>query len=75
MFPSTVEDYEAVRNKDAKLRVARFLMADILGKERMISEFGWSWKQVRKLEEEYEQNVSLFFAAFFFFSSDATNHW
>jgi hypothetical protein len=58
MFPSSVREYHALKNKDVQLRIARFLMMDSVGKEKIMSEFGWTWKKVQKLDEQYEHNVS-----------------
>ena len=57
-FPSSLREYRAIRNKDIQLRIARFLMAESVGKEKMMNEFGWHWRKVYKLDEDYEHNVS-----------------
>jgi len=56
-FPASIQGYYRIRNKDIQLRVARFLTSDNNGKERMLSEFGWAWRQVRNLEEEFKSNA------------------
>jgi hypothetical protein len=57
-FPSSVAEYSNMRNKDIQLRIARFLLADDVVKDKMIREFGWTWGKVRVLCEEYDRNVS-----------------
>lgn len=57
-FPSGIAEYRAIRHKDIQVRIARFLLADKQAKERMLSEFGWAWRQVKALEDAYADNVS-----------------
>ena len=46
---------------DLQIRIARFLMEPSRGaKDRMLSEFGWTWRQTQALQDEYERNVRLF---------------
>ncbi|KAL4252081.1 hypothetical protein ABKN59_001710 [Abortiporus biennis] len=55
-FPRSLLDYSKLQNKDAKVRIARFLTSDLYTKEKMLSKFGWAWRQVRNLEDEYSLN-------------------
>ncbi|KAI0761823.1 hypothetical protein BD413DRAFT_587816 [Trametes elegans] len=57
-FPNSIADFHAIRNKDVQVRIARFLTADDLGKERMMDEFKWSWRQTAPLVSEYNKTES-----------------
>ena len=58
-FPRTVEEYRSIRNKEVQLRVARFLVTEVVPmQEMMMGQFGWAWRQVRPLKNEYERDVS-----------------
>jgi len=57
-FPRSVQDYRSIRNKEVQLRVARFLATDDVQKqETMMGEFGWAWRQVQPLKDEYERDA------------------
>jgi len=56
-FPADISEYRAIRNKDIQIRVARFLTSDSNGKDKMMSEFQWAWRQVKALSDEYAKNV------------------
>jgi len=58
IFPASSQEYFDIKNKDIQLRIARFLMADDLGKEKMMKEFGWSWGKVKTLCEVYDRMPS-----------------
>lgn len=59
-FPASIEDYHT-KPADVKMRVARFLhTTNEARQEKMLSEFGWAWRQVKPLQEVYRKNVSLF---------------
>ena len=57
-FPSTISQFNAAPN-DLQFRVARFLLADRAEKERMCDQFGWAYRQVKPLEEDFAKNVSV----------------
>lgn len=56
-FPGSVREYRAIQNNDVKFRVAKFLaLRDVKAQEQMMAEFGWAWRQVQPLKNEYEKN-------------------
>ena len=57
-FPKNVAEYHAITSRAVQMRVARFLLSERGTQERMLSEFGWAWRQVTPLVEEYASNVS-----------------
>jgi hypothetical protein len=57
LFPESVSAFWAISNKVVQLRVAKFLMSDDAEKERILSQFGWVWRQVQQLCDEYTMNV------------------
>ncbi|KII87098.1 hypothetical protein PLICRDRAFT_112494 [Plicaturopsis crispa FD-325 SS-3] len=57
-FPKSITEYYDIWNKDVQLRIARFLLADRVRQETMMSEFGWAWRQVEPLLGEMQKNVS-----------------
>ncbi|KAF8622067.1 hypothetical protein AX15_007217 [Amanita polypyramis BW_CC] len=54
-FPRNIADWRT-KSKDVQLRVARFLTGDTTKQDRMISEFGWAWRQVQPLKDDYSKN-------------------
>ncbi|KAH8103909.1 hypothetical protein BXZ70DRAFT_923311 [Cristinia sonorae] len=56
-FPINLAQYYQIRNKETQLRIARFLAADSSTRDRMMSEFGWAWRQVNNLVDEYQHNA------------------
>ncbi|KAA1468994.1 hypothetical protein DENSPDRAFT_834501 [Dentipellis sp. KUC8613] len=56
-FPKSVHEYHLIRNKDIQVRVARFLSAEKGQQEKMMSEFGWAWRQVQPLLDTYNSNA------------------
>ncbi|EPQ56551.1 hypothetical protein GLOTRDRAFT_138252 [Gloeophyllum trabeum ATCC 11539] len=65
-FPSSIGEYHAISNKDVRLRIARFLFAferqhqspaHNHQKEKMMNEFGWAFRQVKPLCDEYAKNA------------------
>jgi hypothetical protein len=63
MFPQSKEDFKT-KPADVKLRAARFLIADRARQERMLTEYGWAWRQVKALQDAFAKDVrvpSLFF--------------
>ena len=57
-FPTTIAAWWDIKDKNVQARVSRFLMADQHVKEKMLAEFGWAYRQVKPLEDEYANNVS-----------------
>ncbi|GBE86326.1 hypothetical protein BKA93DRAFT_775604 [Sparassis latifolia] len=57
-FPSDITKYHEIRSKDVQVRIALFLMADSIAKERMLTKFGWAWRQVQNLIDEYDHNTA-----------------
>jgi hypothetical protein len=60
-FPVSIEDFHG-KPKDVQHRAARFLVLEEGTKqEKMLSEYGWAWRQVKPLQEEMTKNVKCFF--------------
>ena len=59
MFPSSFEDFKG-KPRDIQLRAARFLVADIVKQERMLTEFNWAWRQVQPLKDVFIKDVRNF---------------
>ncbi|KAH8116247.1 hypothetical protein DFH11DRAFT_1687892 [Phellopilus nigrolimitatus] len=55
-FPQTIQEYRSMGLKDARLRVARFLMADAPKRELMRTTSHWAWRQTEPLIKEYNGN-------------------
>jgi hypothetical protein len=62
MFPTSFEDFKG-KGKDIQLRAARFLVADSVKQEKMMTEFNWAWRQVQPLKDVFskDSDVSNFF--------------
>lgn len=60
-FPMSVQEYRALQPKPVQHRVARFLVADAKKQDAIMTEFGWAWRQVLPLKDEYEKNVGIRF--------------
>ncbi len=56
-FPRNIADWRT-KSRDVRLRVARFLDGDSGRQDRMMSEFGWAWRQTLSLKDEYSKSVS-----------------
>ena len=66
-FPLTKEEF-AAKERGVRQRAVVFLTTtDMVGKEKMLSEYGWAWRQVKPLMEIFEKDVSYIFAFFFIF--------
>lgn len=66
-FPTTMTDFRAIRDKSHQLHICRFLMLedtiqtkDELKSKRdaIMTKYGWAWRQVTPLCEEYVKDVS-----------------
>lgn len=58
IFPTSVDDFRKIRTREIQLRIARFLTSDDRSRERMMSEFGWAYRQISPLLQEYRADVS-----------------
>jgi hypothetical protein len=59
-FPVSIEDFRG-KSKDVQNRAARFLVLDdATRQEKMLSEYGWAWRQVKPLQEEMAKKVRCF---------------
>jgi len=54
-FPRDITDWRT-KSRDVRLRVARFLDGDSARQDRMMTEFGWAWRQTLSLKEEYSKS-------------------
>ena len=63
MFPTSIEDFKG-KARDIQLRAARFLVADGVKQEKMMTEFNWAWRQVQPLKDIFTKDVSNFFLPF-----------
>lgn len=59
MFPTSFDDFKG-KAKDIQLRAARFLIADSVKQEKMMTEFNWAWRQVQPLKDVFIKDVSNF---------------
>lgn len=57
-FPLTLEEFRS-KPRAIQIRVANYLSFDAAKRERMMTEFGWAYRQVIPLVREFEMNVSL----------------
>ena len=57
LFPISSDDFKG-KAKDIQLRAARFLVADSVKQEKMMSEFNWAWRQVQPLKDIFAKDVS-----------------
>jgi len=57
MFPQSKGQFGSKPN-DAKIRVARFLVADPMRQEKMLGDFQWAWRQVKPLMDIFTKDVS-----------------
>ncbi|KAK7059728.1 hypothetical protein R3P38DRAFT_3303519 [Favolaschia claudopus] len=55
-FPQSIANYH-LKPRDTQHRAARFLVLDSdEHRDKMMSEFGWAWRQVNPLKREYQAN-------------------
>ncbi|KAK2466021.1 hypothetical protein APHAL10511_001663 [Amanita phalloides] len=54
-YPRNIVDWRT-KSLDVQLRVARFLTGDTTKQDRMMSEFGWAWRQTIPLKDEFKKN-------------------
>ena len=67
-FPLSIEDFRR-KSKDIQHRAARFLVLDDdARREKMMSEYGWAWRQVKPLLEEMSKNVMCSFSGILLFA-------
>ncbi|KAJ6469435.1 hypothetical protein C8R45DRAFT_837457 [Mycena sanguinolenta] len=61
-FPQSIQEYR-LKPKDNQHRAARFLVLESdEQREKMLTEFGWAWRQVTPLKTEFEANEVCFFS-------------
>lgn len=60
MFPLTLEEFKS-KPRDIQIRVATFLDADNVKRDKMMTKFSWAWRQVEGLIREFKENVSVHF--------------
>jgi hypothetical protein len=58
-FPQSAVEYHTHQDKELQQRLARFLTADAIIQEKMLTEYGWTWRQVQGLKEVYSKEVRL----------------
>jgi len=56
-FPLTLEEFHS-RSRSIQVRVANYLNSDAAKRGRMMTEFGWTYREVNPLTREFEINVS-----------------
>jgi len=56
-FPLTLEEFRS-RSRSIQVRVASYLSSNAAKRERVMTEFGWTYKEVTPLTREFEMNVS-----------------
>jgi hypothetical protein len=58
-FPQSAAEYHTNQDKELQQRLARFLTSDAIIQEKMLTEYGWTWRQVQGLKEVYSMDVRL----------------
>ena len=58
-FPQSAVEYHMNQDKELQQRLARFLTSDAIVQEKMLTEYGWTWRQVQGLNEVYSKEVRL----------------
>jgi hypothetical protein len=58
-FPQSAAEYYTIEDKDLQQRLARFLTSDAIVQEQMLTEYGWTSRQVQGLKEVYSKEVRL----------------
>ncbi|KAJ7484380.1 hypothetical protein FB451DRAFT_82834 [Mycena latifolia] len=57
-FPQSIDEYRLLKSKETQHRIARFLLLETdEQREKMLSEFGWAWRQVTPLKNEFQANT------------------
>ncbi|KAH9026385.1 hypothetical protein EDB85DRAFT_175070 [Lactarius pseudohatsudake] len=57
-FPQSAVEYYSHHDKELQQRLARFLTSDAIIQEKMLNEYGWTWRQVQGLKEVYSNDSS-----------------
>ena len=57
-FPQSAVEFNTIHDKELQQRIARFLTSDAIVQDKMLNEYGWGWKQVQGLKEDYSKDVS-----------------
>ncbi|OAX34803.1 hypothetical protein K503DRAFT_774166 [Rhizopogon vinicolor AM-OR11-026] len=55
-FPSSVEEYHNIPERDIQLRIARFLMRSNIEQEKTLDHYGWSSRAVQPLLSAFKTN-------------------
>lgn len=58
-FPQSAVEYHTHQDKELQQRLARFLTSDAIIQEKMLTEYGWTSRQVQGLKEVYSKEVRL----------------
>ena len=58
-FPQSAAEYHTNQDKELQQRLARFLTSDAIIQEKMLTEYGWTLRQVQGLKEVYSKEVRL----------------
>ncbi|KAI9464483.1 hypothetical protein BJY52DRAFT_1249381 [Lactarius psammicola] len=57
-FPQSAVEYYTHQDKELQQRLARFLTSDAIIQEKMLNEYGWTWRQVQGLREVYSNEAT-----------------
>jgi hypothetical protein len=57
-FPQSAAEFNFIQDKELQQRIARFLTSGANVQDKMLNEYGWGWRQVERLKEEYMKDVS-----------------
>lgn len=57
-FPQSAAEFNAIQDKELHQRIVRFLTSDAIVQDKMLNEYGWGWRQVQGLKEEFMNHVS-----------------
>ncbi|KAJ7089204.1 hypothetical protein B0H15DRAFT_839886 [Mycena belliarum] len=56
-FPQSIDEYR-LKPKETQHRIARFLLLETEDqRDKMLTEFGWAWRQVTPLKDEFQANI------------------
>lgn len=55
-FPSSIEEFHNIPERDVQLRIARFLLCSTSEQERMMHDHGWAWRAVNPLISAFKTN-------------------
>ncbi|KAI0299279.1 hypothetical protein BC826DRAFT_66381 [Russula brevipes] len=52
-FPQSAAEFNAIQDKELQQRIARFLTSDAIVQDKMLSDYGWEWRNVQGLKEVF----------------------